>query len=306
MRRIALLMTLGIVGLAASAQDLTPAKPPGLKIDAGLSLSAGKVPDLKMALPYPIAFARSGAQKGIWKRDTDGTETRLSSSDDRSPASYTGRIYFTRSIGDQHDIWSMKRDGSDERLDIANGFYPQPFAGVVAFIRKESGDKGKFWLMVKVGDDFKKVISAGPTDGGYYITRPVFEPGTSRIIAGIYRRMHKGESGHVTVCAYNFNGSADYFWDRASGGVFGLAAYKDGNGIHRLAVLAAEGSVDIWRLDGGAGTAIYKDGRDAESSLDATATGKLLIGTEYKLYIASKPDGSRIFAADGHDGIWLD
>ena len=310
MKRISIFIMLGVLGLAASAQDLKATKSTELKQDAGLS--AGKIPDLKMALPHPIVFARSGAQKGLWKRDTDGTETRLSSGDDLSPASYNdGRIYFTRRSGVQHDIWSMKRDGSAERLEISDGFSPQPFAGVVAFIRrepgKELGDKDMIWLMLKAGDDFRKVVSAVTATGVYYMTRPVFEPGTARLIVGTHKH-NKGRTGHSSVRVYDFDGTGhNYLWDRASSGVDGLAVYKDGSGIHRLGVMSENGiGSDIWKLDGGAGTVKLVADQDSENSLDATSTGRLLIGVNGKLYMASKAGNGRILIAEGTEGIWLD
>ncbi len=310
MKRISILLALGLAGLAASAQDLKPAKPTELKEDPGLSV--GKVPDLKMVLPHPIVFSRGWSQKGIWRRDTDGTETRLSSGDDSSPASYTdGRIYFTRGSGDQHNIWSMKRDGSGERLEISDGYSPQPFAGVVAFIRrepgKELGDKEMIWLMLKVGDDFRKVVSAVPASGVYYMTRPVFEPGTARLIVGTHKH-NKGRTGHSTVRVHDFDGTGhNYLWDRASSGVDGLAVYKDGSGIHRLGLMSENGvGPDLWKLDGGAGTAKLIADYGLESSLDATSTGQLLIGVEGKLYIANKSGSGRVLITGGNDGIWLD
>ena len=286
MKRILILALVGLAS-AALAQELRPAQPPVQLEKPELNQT------LKMALPHPIVFVRTGAQKGLWKRDTDGTETRLSSGEDSSPASYTGRIYFTRQNGYQHyDIWSMKRDGSDERFEIANGYSPQPFAGVVAFIRrepgKELGDKEMIWLMVKVGDDFRKVVSAVTATGSYYMARPVFDPVTARLIVGTHRH-NTGRTGHSSVRVYDFDGTAQKnLWDRASSGVGGLAVYKDGSGIHRLGVMSENGiGADVWKLDGGAGTTKLIADPDVESSLDATDTGRLLIGAGGKLYLAT-------------------
>jgi hypothetical protein len=304
MKRIVLLLTLGLIGLTASAQDLKPAKQPELKQNPGLT----KLPDLRIATPHPIVFVRTGAQKGLWKRDTDGTETHLSSGEDSSPASYTdGRIYFSRRANNQTNIWSMKRDGSNERLEISDGYRPQPYASIVAFVRKESGALGKVWLMVKVGNDYKKVASAGWVARGYYISRPVFEPGTSRIIAGIYEKDDGGAKPKVKVRAFNFDGTYNELWSGVADSISGLAVYKEGSVVHRLGILDPEGqSTDIWKLDGGAGSAKLISDPDGESSLDATSTGRLLVGAGGKLYIASKTGGSRIFVAEGTEGIWLD
>ncbi|MGC4045747.1 MAG: hypothetical protein QM758_18310 [Armatimonas sp.] len=310
MKRMVLLTMLAALGLAASAQELKvqgqlqTQRPP-------VAVDKNKLKDvLKIAIPHPIVFSRTGDQKGLWKREIDGTETRLSSGEDTSPASYTdGRIYFTRrtSNGTSTNIWSMKRDGSDERQEITDGYSPQPYASVLAFIRREPGDLGKVWLMVKVGNELKKVASAGWVARGYYISRPVFEPGTSRIIAGSYEKDDGGAKPKVWVRAYNFNGTYDQLWSGVADGVAGLAVYKEGSTVHRLGILSPEGqNTDIWKLDGGAGSAKLIADPDAEASLDATSVGKLLIGVGGKLYMANKTGSGRIFVADGYNGIWLD
>jgi hypothetical protein len=293
---------LGTLGVAAMAQDLKPSQPLTQVDQARLKET------LKITIPHPIVFVRSGSQKGLWKREPDGTEKRLSSGEDSSPASYTdGRIYFTRRTNNQSDVWSMKRDGSNERQEIPDGYRPQPYASVVAFLRREPGDLGKIWLMVKVGNDYKKVASAGWVARGYSISRPVFEPNTSRILAGIYEQDDGGAKPKVWVRAFNFNGTYEQLWSGVANGVSGLAVYKDGSTIRRLGVLSPEGQgTDIWKLDGGAGSAKLIADPDSESSLDATATGRLLIGAGGKLYLASKTGGGRIYVCDGSEGIWLD
>lgn len=303
MKRMVLLTMLGVLGLGAAAQDLKVQGQPQLQIDKA------KLKDvLKIAIPHPIVFSRSGAQQGLWKRDTNGTETRLSSGDDSSPASYTdGRIYFNRRANNQTNIWSMKRDGSDEKLEISDGYNAQPYAGVIAFIRKESGDLGKVWLMVKIANEYRKVASAGWVARGYYISRPVFEPGTSRIIAGIYEKDDGGAKPKVWVRSFNFDGTYTQLWNGQADGISGMAVYKEGSTIHRLGILSPEGQgTDIWKLDGGAGSAKLIADPDGETSLDATSVGRLLIGAGGKLYNAAKTGAGRIYVTDGYGGIWLD
>jgi hypothetical protein len=139
------------------------------------------------------------------------------------------------------------------------------------------------------------------------MARPVFEPGTARIIVGTHYH-NKGRTGHSSVRVYDFDGTGhNYLWDRASSGVGGLTVYKDGSGVHRLGLMSENGTgPDVWKLDGGAGTTKLIADYDLEDSLDATSTGRLLIGVEYKLYMASKTASGRVFITEGTGGIWLD
>ena len=235
MKLIYALSTLALAASAAHAQDLKQANPP-LRATGSLTVK------IKVALPEPIVFVRTGDQKGIWKRDIDGRETRLTSGDDSAPASYSGgRIYFGRRTGSSSNVWSMKRDGTDERLELSDGYAPQPHASVLAFLRRESGELGKVLLMVRVGADVRKVASAGWMPRGYYITRPVFEPGTSRILAGIYEKDDGASKPKVKVRAFNFDGTYNELWSGVADSVSGMAVYKEGATVRRLGILAPRG-----------------------------------------------------------------
>ena len=109
--KLAIALSMAFLASAAPAQELKKAEPP---TRPGTTPVVQAKTRFKIALPSPIVFSRSGAQKDLWKLDTEGVEARLSSGEDSSPARYSGgRIYFTRRTSGSAAMWSMKSDGND-------------------------------------------------------------------------------------------------------------------------------------------------------------------------------------------------